>query len=308
MSRRRRKREGPTGLLLIDKPVGPTSREVAESVCRGQGWPQAGHCGTLDPLASGLLVLVSGRATRVQDLLTGHDKVYDAVVRFGGDSVTDDAEGPITARDVSPPPGAGEVEAALARLTGEISQRPPALSAIRIDGKRAFARVREGEDVVVPERPVVVHRLDIVGYDYPELRLQVACGAGTYVRSLARDAGEMLGCGGYLTGLRRRRSGWFSVEDAVSPDDVTPESLIPLEDALEPLPRVDVPPEALEAFLGGREVNVDPTPPTDAGEALAWSSGRVVARSRMVGPGVARMKRLIVDPRDGPPLENAPPR
>ena len=295
MSPRRRKREGPTGLLLIDKPVGPTSREVAESVCRAQGWPQAGHCGTLDPLASGLLVLVSGRATRVQDVLTGHDKEYEANVRFGATSVTDDAEGPITDRAVERVPEAADVGEALERLTGEIRQRPPALSAIRIDGKRAFARVRDGEDVEVPERDVVVHGLEVTRFEYPELDMVVRCGAGTYVRSLARDLGEILRCGAYLSGLRRRRSGWFSVGDASRPEDVTADSLMSLERALEHAPRIDVARADLESFLAGREVATESVDaPT---EAVAWCDDRVVAKCRSTGLGVIRMKRLIVDPR-----------
>lgn len=295
MSPRRRRREGPTGLLLIDKPVGPTSREVAETVCRAQGWPQAGHCGTLDPLASGLLVLVSGRATRVQDLLTGHDKEYEAAVRFGATSVTDDAEGPISERTVEHIPDEVEVRAALERLTGVIRQRPPALSAIRIDGKRAFARVRDGEEVEVPERDVVVHALDLTRFDYPDLEFVVRCGAGTYVRSLARDLGEFLDCGAYLSGLRRRRSGWFSVGDASVPKNVTEASLLSLESALADAPRIDVAETDLEPFLAGREVAA---PGTEGGvEAVAWCDGRVVAKCRTTASGVVRMKRLIVDPR-----------
>lgn len=295
MSRRRRL-EGPTGILLVDKPVGPTSREVAESVCRGMGWPQAGHCGTLDPLASGLLVLVSGRAARVQDLLTGHDKEYDARLRLGAVSVTDDAEGPVEEREVMRRPDMEDVTAALERLSGAILQRPPALSAIRIDGRRAFARVRGGETVEVPSREVVVHSIDVVGFEWPVLELAVSCGAGTYVRSLARDLGDSLGCGAYLTGLRRRRSGWFSVEAASTPDRVAPESLIALEDALAPVPRVDVPAEALERFLAGREIEVAGIAPGHA-ELLAWCGNRVTARCVVREPGVVRMRRLIVDPR-----------
>lgn len=218
----------PDGLLVVDKPRGMTSHDVVARVRRLAHTRKVGHAGTLDPLATGVLVLGIGRATRLLTWVSGHDKAYEATVRLGISTTTDDAEG-----EVSDSPGCVSVaqdalEAGLDALRGEIWQVPSSVSAIKIDGKRAYARVRQGEAVEIPARRVTVSRLDCPGTQRParavgadgspvdvlDLDIRVDCSSGTYVRALARDLGRALGCGAHLTALRRTRVGAFALEDA----------------------------------------------------------------------------------------------
>ena len=208
----------PAGLVLIDKPAGLSSFGALGALRRRYG-RRIGHAGTLDPFATGLLLVLIGRATRLQPFLLGLEKEYEAVIRFGARSTTDDPEGEIVPSGVRCDRSA--VEATLPRLTGVIEQVPPAASAVHVDGERAYRRFRRGEAVEVPSRLVSVHRFDLIDFDEAEqwARVVVTCGSGTYIRSLARDLGEILGCGAYLEQLRRTRIGTFTVADAVDPED-----------------------------------------------------------------------------------------
>lgn len=254
----RRVDEPTPGILVIDKPSGMTSHDVVSRVRRLGRTRKVGHAGTLDPMATGVLVIGVGKATRLLTWVSGHSKGYEATVRLGVTTSTEDAEGEATslrgAREIS----AGEWEAAMASLRGEIMQIPSAVSAIKIDGKRAYARVRDGETVEIPARPVTIFSLETVGemcageaeYPFPrseiegeeaaELRehplaaeentpagervrvpvidvdIRVECSSGTYVRALARDLGEALGCGAHLTALRRTHIENFTLESARS--------------------------------------------------------------------------------------------
>lgn len=292
---RRRRRDaatGPSGVLLVDKPEGPTSRTVVSDLARRLDLPSAGHCGTLDPRASGLLVVVSGAATRVQDLFTGHDKRYEAVVRLGATSATDDGEGPIVSTE--PPPTLPEpwsVGSALRSFVGEIEQRPPAVSAVHVDGQRAWKRVRDGEEVEVPSRKVVVHAIEGIQFEWPTVSFDVSCGAGTYIRSIARDVGELLGCGGYLESLRRTRAGRFDVADAVAPEDATAERVLPLEAVLDDVPRVDVPEADLDRLMSGQELSGAEM--EEGAEPILWCAGKVIARGLVLADGRYRMRRII---------------
>jgi len=209
----------PAGVVLLDKPAGISSFAALRPL-RGVYGKRLGHAGTLDPFATGLLLVLTGRATRLVDHLHGSDKAYTALVRFGVESSTDDPEGELTPTDRTTDEAA--VRAALPALTGEIEQVPPAASAVHVDGERAYRRFRRGEDVTVPARIVTVHALDLVRFDADAqtAEIDVVCGSGTYVRSLARDLGRMVGAGAYLGSLRRTRIGPFDVADAASPEAV----------------------------------------------------------------------------------------
>ena len=211
--------EARSGLLLVDKDAGPSSFAAIARLRPVLG-RKVGHAGTLDPFATGLLLVLAGRATRLAPHLSGADKRYRATVRFGWRSSTDDPEGELVEDGAST--SRSEVAAALPALRGAIEQVPPAASAVHVDGVRAYARFRRGEAVVVPPRRVVVHELELTSFDEAAqtAELAVACGSGTYVRSLARDLGESVGCGAYLTALRRTEVGPFSVADAARVEDV----------------------------------------------------------------------------------------
>jgi tRNA pseudouridine55 synthase len=210
------------GILVINKPVGLTSAHVLNRVKRllPRG-TKIGHAGTLDALASGVLVALLGSATKWSDQVMGMPKQYQGVIRLGARSATDDAEGPIT------PSGAAPVDretinAALTRLTGTIEQAAPAYSALKIEGRRSSDRVRAGETVVVKTRTIEISRIELLNYVWPDAEVRIDCGRGTYVRSIARDLGEMLGVGGYLASLVRTKVGPFDVERAWDPDAPLP--------------------------------------------------------------------------------------
>jgi tRNA pseudouridine55 synthase len=210
------------GLLLVDKPAGPTSHDVVHKIRRTFRIEKVGHGGTLDPAATGLLVILIGRATRLAPFINGLDKSYLATIRLGMRSESGDPEGPITPG--GPPPGEAALGEALAALVVESDQQVPALSAVKVDGERLYALTRRGEGVERPTRKVVVSRADLVSYD-PMTGLadvDIRCGSGTYVRQLAVDLGEALGCGGYCHALRRTEVGDLSVNDAIALEDVAP--------------------------------------------------------------------------------------
>jgi len=211
------------GLLVVDKPSGWTSHDVVGRVRRLAGTRKVGHAGTLDPMATGVLVLGVGRATRLLTYLVGADKEYTATIRLGQATVTDDAEGDVTTAVGAPDVSPEAVESALAGLRGPVEQVPSSVSAIKVDGKRSYARVRGGEEVELAARPVVIHRFDVLaertttaqdGTPVTDLDVVVGCSSGTYVRALARDLGAALGTGGHLTALRRTQVGPFGLDGA----------------------------------------------------------------------------------------------
>ncbi len=211
------------GILLVDKPGGLTSHDVVARTRRAFGTRKVGHAGTLDPMATGLLVIGIEGATRLLTYIVGADKTYEATIRLGSTTTTDDAEGETVRRasaedwaSVSDP----RIDAGIAALTGDIAQVPSSVSAIKVDGRRAYDRVRAGEEVVLAARAVNVSRFDVVerrsGEGFLDLDVVVDCSSGTYIRSLARDLGADLGVGGHLTALRRTRVGDFDVSDAAA--------------------------------------------------------------------------------------------
>jgi tRNA pseudouridine55 synthase len=217
-------------VLLVDKPAGPTSHDVVVRVRRIFRTREVGHTGTLDPFATGLLVLLLGRATRLARFVEGDRKRYLATARLGMATTTDDLTGePAIGRlgdQAIGAPSRAEVEAVLAGFIGPQRQRPPVFSAKHVGGERSYARARRGEAVELAEVDVVVHAVELVGYDYPELRFRATVSAGTYLRALARDLGEHLRVGAHLTALRREAIGGLRVEDAVPVDALAPETAL----------------------------------------------------------------------------------
>ncbi|HEY0214885.1 MAG TPA: tRNA pseudouridine(55) synthase TruB [Cellulomonas sp.] len=224
---RPRRPTAPDGLLVVDKPGGWTSHDVVARVRHLAGTRKVGHAGTLDPMATGVLVLGVGRATRLLTYVVGADKEYTATIRLGVTTTTDDAEGEVLARTPATEVDRAALDAGVAALTGTIQQVPSAVSAIKVDGQRAYARVRAGEDVELAARPVTistfaVHEVQVVpgadgsGVDALDVDVTVVCSSGTYIRALARDLGAGLGVGGHLTALRRTRVGGYPVTGARS--------------------------------------------------------------------------------------------
>lgn len=214
----------PAGLLLIDKPSGISSFDVIRRLRRQTGIKKAGHAGTLDPMATGLMLILVGSATKQADRLLKQDKSYRTTIRLGATSDTGDAEGELTSVSTIQPT-LEEVQQTLKQYIGEITQTPPAYSAIKINGVRAYQRARRGETVEMPSRQVTIHRLDLIDYTYPDLTVEVEVSSGTYIRTLGEDIGKSLGVGGYLTALRRLTIGDYTVDGAVGLDSLTSENL-----------------------------------------------------------------------------------
>lgn len=229
------------GLLLVDKPSDWTSHDVVAKVRGLAGTRRVGHAGTLDPMATGLLILGLNAATKLLTFLVGETKTYEATIRLGANTITDDREGEVvTAAD---PAVVGsialeQIEAALAALRGDIQQVPSSVSAIKVDGKRAYAKVRSGDEVKLAARPVTISRFEVIGQprlvengQYLDLDAIIDCSSGTYIRALARDLGAALGVGGHLTALRRTRIGRYSIDQAKPLADLKPGELPILEAA-----------------------------------------------------------------------------
>jgi tRNA pseudouridine55 synthase len=246
------------GLVVVDKPGGITSHDVVARVRRLAGTRKVGHAGTLDPLATGVLVLGLNRATRLLGHLTLTDKRYTATVRLGTTTTTDDAEGEVV--ETRPTDGLSEadVRSALRSFLGEIDQVPSSVSAIKVAGKRAYARVRDGEAVDLPSRRVTVHAVDVTELDLPSLEIDVRCSSGTYIRAIARDLGAALGVGGHLTALRRTAVGPFTVADARTLDALDDSfTMTPIADAARAcFPALDLSDEDATSVRVGRALDV----------------------------------------------------
>jgi tRNA pseudouridine55 synthase len=230
------------GLAIVDKPAGPTSHDIVARVRRLVGTRRVGHAGTLDPSATGVLVLGIGRGTKLLTYLVGADKTYAATIRLGIDTVTDDAAGEPLRRPGARGLDRGRLLEQVSALTGPLQQVPSAVSAVKVDGRRAYERVRSGEQVDLPARAVTVSRFEVSqflpGFDGElpvlDLRVEVDCSSGTYIRALARDLGTALGTGGHLTALRRTRVGRYHVGDAVAlPEPPGRLEVVPLAQAAE---------------------------------------------------------------------------
>jgi tRNA pseudouridine55 synthase len=273
-----------SGVLAVDKPAGPTSHDVVDVARRSLGTRRVGHFGTLDPFASGLLVLGVGPATRLAPFCVEHPKTYCATVRLGARSDTDDIEGIVEEVAVQAIPDPSAVEKACAAWEGSVLQVPPAYSAKHVDGGRAYALARAGRAVTLDAVRVRIDSIRIERYAWPELEILVHCGPGTYLRALARDLGEQLGTGGLCAALRRVASGPFRVEEALAwsglrDPDASRAALEPSWSAVADLPAVVLDAEGARAFSAGREV---PVPAGEHGES-AWV--RVHGEGGFVGIG-----------------------
>jgi tRNA pseudouridine55 synthase len=282
------------GVLPVDKPVGPTSHDIVAIARRALGIRRVGHTGTLDPFASGLLLLCIGPATRLAEYLSGLDKVYDAAARLGMVTDTLDRTGSVVAEtDGWEALEAGQVRAAFAERTGRILQRPPAYSAKKLGGRRAYERARAGEDVAPAAVEVDIHDLQVTAVDGPEVRFTVHCSSGTYVRSIARDAGEALGVGAHLTALRRTAIGGFRVDEALAPEQlgdagVVAGALVEPLDALRHLPVLELDAREVAEVRHGRSF-----PARAAAGLLALAAdGRLVAIGHSDGARVRPRKVL----------------
>lgn len=229
------------GVLIVNKPRGWTSHDVVSRVRRTTGEKKVGHAGTLDPLATGVLVLCIGKATRIIRYLESDDKEYDATMRLGIRTDTLDSEGRVVDETISPPPVLDAMLSVLAEFRGTILQRPPAFSAVKIKGIPSYRLARRGDLRVHESRMITIYDLEIISYDYPFVRLRVKCSKGTYIRSLCDDIGNRLGCGAHLASLTRIRSGRFSLDRAVPADMLDDKTalqslLISMNDALCMLP------------------------------------------------------------------------
>ncbi|MEV0067711.1 tRNA pseudouridine(55) synthase TruB [Amycolatopsis sp. NPDC050768] len=284
----------PPGLLIVDKPAGMTSHDVVARARRIMGTRKVGHAGTLDPMATGVLVLGIERATKLLGHLALDRKTYLATLSLGSSTTTDDAEGEVLTEGdpaVVAKITDEQLAAGVAELTGDIQQVPSAVSAVKIDGKRAYARVRAGEDVVLPPRPVTVYRFDVLATrredDRIELDAVVECSSGTYVRALARDLGAGLGVGGHLLALRRTTVGPFTLARARTLDQLeeTPELSLDLDAAVAAaFPRRDVDATEAQAVRHGRAI---PAAGIDGTYGLFAPDGRVLALAADT-EGVAR--------------------
>ena len=306
-------------MLVVAKPVGPTSHDVVGLVRRLAATKRVGHGGTLDPFAAGVLPVFLGKATRLVEYHLGDRKRYRATVCFGASSTTDDLEGALTPA-TGPSPSRTAVEAALAGFRGPIEQRPPAYSAIKVAGRRAYAMARAGEAVELAPRSVTIHSIEVVDWDeatdgQPVAIVDVECSAGTYVRSLARDLGAAVGSAAYLGALTRTASGPFALATAIALDDIRAAAadgpaaivalLLPVDAGLD-LPTVSVPDAVLVAIGRGQPIGVPTgTGPLDAETPirLVDGNGRLLAIARLVGTKLAPDKVLI----DAPAAELAAP-
>jgi tRNA pseudouridine55 synthase len=238
----------PEGLLLVDKPSGMTSHDAVDIVRRWLGTRKVGHAGTLDPMATGLLVLGVGRATRLLRYLGELPKTYAATGRLGEETDTLDADGLIV-RTAPVDASLAEVQRACASLVGESMQTPPAYSAVKVGGRKLYEAARGGEALEAPARPIRVDAFDVTAFDGRDLEARITCSGGTYVRVLVADVGRSLGCGAHLVGLRRTAIGSLRVEEARPPGDGT---LQPIERAVQHLPSIRLDPEEARAASHGR--------------------------------------------------------
>ncbi|HEY8145850.1 MAG TPA: tRNA pseudouridine(55) synthase TruB [Kofleriaceae bacterium] len=285
------------GVLVIDKPAGLTSHQVVAEVSRRLGRAKTGHAGTLDPMATGVLVVLVGEATKIAAVLTADAKAYDGELELGVETDTLDAEGTVVRerRDEAAAVDRAALEGAMARLVGAGEQTPPMYSAIKQGGRRLHELARAGTEVERAPRPITIGRFDLVGFDPPRAAFAVDCSKGTYVRSLVADLGRALGCGAHLTRLRRTRSGSFEIARALPLAEVDPASagarLVPLAEAVSHLPTAEVPADHERAVLTGKPLKWSDFSPSEAppGVVALVAGGALLALAE-VEPETGRVR------------------
>ena len=249
-----------SGIIVLDKPTGPTSRDLVNRVAKLLPRVKVGHAGTLDPLASGILVVCVGAATRLTEIVQHLGKSYRTGIRLGARSDTHDAQGAIEAEKSPRIPSALEMQEALTPLVGHVMQAPPEYSALRIKGRRAYDLARAGQAVELAPRAVQIDRIEVLSYDWPLVELEIDCAKGTYIRSIARDLGEALGCGGYVQTLDRTRIGPFTRAQAVNPSALaagTIDAMIrPPTEAIAHLSQLVIDNAAVASVVQGRAIEI----------------------------------------------------
>ena len=290
-----------SGLLLVDKPSGFTSHDVVAKSRKALGTKKIGHAGTLDPMATGLLVLGVNSGTKLLTFIVGADKTYQATIRFGSSTTTDDAEGEVTSKAdpaLLQQISKAQIENAIEHFTGVIQQVPSQVSAIKVNGKRAYDLVRAGEEVELKSREVVVSRFQItseisIADDFIDFDVEVACSSGTYIRALARDIGNLLGIGGHLTALRRTRIGNWNADQALSLEAINESSILisMTEAASSVLPVVEIDAKAAQDLVNGKRIQraIDQT-------SAAVGDGRLVAVVEPISDG--QVRSLVVFPEE----------
>jgi tRNA pseudouridine55 synthase len=276
------------GILNVAKPPGITSRRVVDRVQKLVRPAKAGHAGTLDPLATGVLVVCVGQATRLIDYVQRMQKKYEATFLLGRTSDTEDVEGAVTELVDPPVPTTDQIQAASQSFIGTIQQRPPAYSALKVQGRRAYDMARAGEDVQLAPRPIEIYGIEMLGYEYPELRLRIRCGSGTYVRSLGRDLAESLGSGAVMSALVRTAIGEFRLEDACDLESLTSEAVVaklqPPSIAVAGLPSVIIDDRELRTLNYGQAI--EKSSPVEADELIALTAdGRLASILEPAGEG-----------------------
>jgi tRNA pseudouridine55 synthase len=254
-----------SGVLVVDKPVGLTSHDVVQIVRRGTGIRRAGHTGTLDPRASGVLVILIGPAVRLSEYVSASDKRYQATIRLGSTTDTYDSEGTITSSSEVGDIDEQEFDEILQKFVGEMEQVPPPYSAVKVKGRKAYEMARKGEEVELEPRTINVYSLEVLEWAPPEAVIDVYCSSGTYVRSLAHDLGKEMGTGAHLVGLRRTKSGRFTLRDAVPLRRLQEafdqgdwyKYLIPAAEALSDWPMVELDPDEVELVRHGHRVKAN---------------------------------------------------
>lgn len=268
------------GFLNLNKPQGITSRDAVNSVQRLVKPAKIGHCGTLDPLASGVLVVCVGPATRLTQFVQDAPKTYLARFKLGFESETEDTEGNVTPLDSPPDISAADLREVLPSFVGSIAQTPPAFSAIKVNGQRAYDLARRGKDVKLKPRQIEIHSLKLTDFNYPDFSLEIECGSGTYVRSLGRDIADALGSAAVMTGLVRTAIGGFSIENSIAPEQVSQanldQSIQPAETGLTSLPPVVLTKEQIAGLAHAVPVDLGPDFKHDSAVAKS-DDGRVFA-------------------------------
>jgi tRNA pseudouridine55 synthase len=275
MTTLRRGPNPPCGLLNLNKPIGVTSRDVVDVVARPLRKVKVGHAGTLDPLASGVLVLCLGAATRLIEFVHRMPKTYRTRIRLGATSDSNDADGIILENPDCRVPTESELRAALASQVGTIDQIPPEFSAIKVAGERSYNLARAGRAVELKARPVTITRVELISYEWPFVELEIDCGSGTYIRSIARDVGQILGTGGLIEVLTRTRIGHFTIEDALDPSTLDRDSILelirPPIEAVSALPQIILTEDQAAAIVQGRVIATET--PLPSGEIAAIDPG-----------------------------------
>lgn len=270
------------GVVLIDKPLGITSHDVIARLRRRFNTRRIGHAGTLDPLATGLLVVAVGPATRFLQYLPLEPKEYVGVIRFGIETTTQDAEGEVVAQKPVPKDLLFEVDYAMPEFKGSIQQIPPMYSAVKKEGKPLYTYARRGEAVEREPRSVFISEVEVLGQDGNDVEIRVVCSGGTYMRTYAHDLGQRLGCGAHLASLRRTRVGKFEIEDAVSLEEVSEDDVWPLAEALPPTPLVSLTHRQVESIRQGQSIGYSRAP-GGVVCGLVGPDGEVVGMARIHG-------------------------